>query len=367
MQKKLKISVICGGQSTEHEVSLQSAKNVVAALDKEQYDVTVIFITQSGAWYLLENWHDFLTLAPQHFIHHGQSKRITVALGNPERPWVSLDELGNAYPVDCVFPLVHGTNGEDGTLQGLFELLNLAYVGSDAQSSAICMEKDVTKNLLKAAGIAVAPAHVVYPRDELEGLYEQLCAKFGEMLFVKPTSLGSSVGTVPVNSAVSFQQAVKKVFAYDERALVEPRIYGREIECAVLGNENPKASIPGEIVLNSDYYSYEAKYLNPDSAKPVAPAELSEHLVKEIQLIAIRAFKAVHCAGMARIDFFLTADDKILVNEINTIPGFTNISMYPKMWTVSGLSYTQLLDELINLAMARHRYLQSLIRIYQPQ
>ncbi len=366
MGKKLQLSVLCGGQSTEHEVSVRSARNVVAALNPKKYDITVIFIDHKGGWHRVESTKDFLATTSEAILKLVDTEPLTVVLGSKDKPWLSLTESGRRYRVDCVFPILHGTNGEDGTLQGMLELLNLPYVGANAQSSAICIEKDITKQLLRAAHIPTADWHTVYPQDKIDGLYQKLAAKFGTTMFVKPSSLGSSVCTSPISNARQLQQAVSNALRYDERVIIEPRVYGREIECSVLGNDEPRASLPGEIIPHHDFYSYEAKYLDPDGASTLAPARLAPEVIANIQQVAVAAFKAVHCAGMARVDFFLVDDKQIMVNEINTIPGFTNISMYPKMWEASGLSYSNLLDELIKLAMERYQQQQSLIRIYQP-
>ena len=366
MAKRLCVSVLCGGQSTEHEVSVRSAKNIVSFLDANKYDVSVVFIDHEGKWYLFDKLRDFLDREPEDLLSAG-GVPITVALGDSARPWQSLNGEGRHYEVNCVFPIIHGTNGEDGSLQGLLDLLNLPYVGADAQSSAICMEKDITKRLLRAADIPVLDWQTLYPGDSLEGLYQKLLPRLGSEMFVKAASLGSSVGTMPVKTEREFQQAVKDLFRYDERVIVEPRVRGREIECSVLGNENPRASLPSEIVVYHDYYTYEAKYLDPAGARTVAPADLPSYLVKNIQKTAVDAFRAVHCAGMARVDFFLLNNEKLVVNELNTIPGFTSSSLYPKMWEVSGLPYRDLLDQLIELALQRHRYQQTLIRRYVPK
>lgn len=365
MSEKLKISVLCGGQSTEHEVSVNSARNVVMALNPQKYDIIVIFIDHHGNWYRFENLKEFHEMAPASFLKQAQLEPVTVVLGGKNEPWISLKRAGQRYGVDCIFPVLHGTNGEDGSLQGMLDLVNIPYVGADTQSSAICMEKDIAKSLLRAANIPTLDWHTVYPAQKINGLYHELTEKFGPKMFVKPTSLGSSVGTVPVASQPEFNGAVEEVFRLDERAIIEPRVYGRELECSVLGNAHPKASLPGEIILHHDFYSYEAKYLDPNGATTQAPAKLSAEITEQIQKVAVDTFKTLHCSGMARVDFFLTQDQKLYVNEVNTIPGFTNISMYPKMWEVSGLKYGDLIDELIRLALDRHRQQQSLIRIYQ--
>lgn len=366
MSKKLHISVPCGGKSTEHEISIQSARNVVAALDPDKYVITVVFIDHNGKWYLIERMEDFLNREPGDLVRVGQAEPITVSFGDPKHPWRSLNEEKRQYTVDCFFPMVHGTQGEDGALQGLFELLNLPYVGADVQSSAVCMEKDITKSLLKAAKVPVVDWLTVWPSDSVEGMYERLVDRWGTPeLFVKAASLGSSVGTLPVKTESEFNAAIATVFRYDDRLIVEPWVRGREIECAVLGNGNPKAALPSEIVLHHDYYSYEAKYIDSNGATTIISAKLPESLIKRIQQIAIDAFKAVHCSGMARVDFFITNNDEVLVNEINTIPGFTNTSLYPKMWEASGLPCRKLLDQLIELALERYQDQQKLIRRYE--
>ena len=365
MVEKMHISVICGGQSTEHEVSIQSARNILNTLDTAKYLSSIIFINRSGQWYLIEK-EAFLSQVLKNLIKEGQATPITIAFGEASHPWQALNGDGNRYPADCVFPVVHGTQGEDGTLQGLLELLKVPYVGANVKSSAVCMDKDFTKTLLRAMGIRVVNWYMLSPQDTVSGLYQRLINQWNiSEFFVKAVSLGSSVATVPVKTEDELQKAVQEVFRYDDRLMVEPRIRGREIECAVLGNENPKASLPGEIIPHYDYYSYNAKYLDPNGAITVTSVDLPESIIKHIQQTAIDAFKAVHCSGMARVDFFVTPENEVMVNEINTIPGFTNVSMYPKMWEVSGLPNKNLLDQLIALAIERHHAQQKLIRCYQ--
>ncbi|AKQ33769.1 D-alanine--D-alanine ligase family protein [Candidatus Coxiella mudrowiae] len=365
MEKKLTVSVLCGGRSPEHEISIQSARNIVVALSPDRYKVSVVYIDQSGKWYLIDDKENFLTQGPQNLVSAEKAVPITIALGEQIRPWRVLNGEKHFYGLDCVFPMIHGTQGEDGVLQGLLELLNLPYVGANVQSSAICIEKDITKSLLRAAKVPVVDWHTLWPFDRLEGVYERLIDQWETTeLFMKAVSLGSSVAIFPVKSAIEFQKRAENIFCYDDRLIVEPRIYGREIECAVLGNGHPKASLPAEIISNHDFYSYEAKYLDPNGATTTTSVNLPEEIIGKIQQIAIDAFKIVRCSGMARVDFFVTPQNQIMVNEINTIPGFTNISMYPKMWEATGLSYSALLDRLIELALERHQNQQKLIRRY---
>lgn len=366
MKEKLYISVICGGQSTEHEVSIQSARNVINSLDSNKYTGFVIYVDKTGAWYLIEDIPSFLKNDPAELIHKKNAQPITPVVGNQkDRPWQSLNDPWQRFPTDCIFPMIHGTSGEDGSLQGFLDLLGLPYVGSDAQSSAICMEKDVTKQLLRGANVPTLDWHTLYHSDDLNHTYSNLCEKFGNRMFVKAASLGSSVATLPVENSETFHKAVQTALRFDERVIVEPRVYGREIECSVLGNENPQASLPGEVIPHHEFYSYEAKYIDPNGATLKIPAELEPSVVKSIQKIAIQAFKATHCSGMARVDFFLLDNHQAVVNELNTIPGFTDRSMYPKMWEASGLTQKELVERLIELAFKRHEYQNSLIRQYQ--
>ncbi|AJC50537.1 D-alanine--D-alanine ligase family protein [Coxiella endosymbiont of Amblyomma americanum] len=370
MKKKLAISVICGGRSAEHEISIQSARNVVIALNLDRYEVSVIFIDRNGKWYLIDNTASFLTQMPQHLIYTQKITPITVALGMHMQPWQSLNEERNLYRVDCVFPMIHGTQGEDGVLQGLLELLRLPYVGADVQSSAICIKKDIAKSLLRAAGIAVADWYTIWSFNRLEGIYKNLVYQWKTTeLFMKAVSLGSSVATAFIRNAKEFQKGAENIFYYDNRLIVEPRIYGREIACAVLGNnKNPKAALLSEAIpTRNSFYSYEEKYINHDkkiTATTKIVDDLSQEKIRKIQRVAIDAFKVVHCFGMARVDFFLTSKEQIIVNEINTIPGFTSVSMYPKMWEATGLSYSALLDRLIELAIERYQDQKKLIYHY---
>ena len=363
--KKLHISVLCGGQSTEHEISIQSARNVVAALDTNKYVISVVFIDRQGKWYLIDKSEKFLNRDLEDLVKVGLALPITITLGELRQSWRFLDS-DRRHPVDCIFPMVHGTQGEDGVLQGFFELLKLPYVGADVQSSAICMEKDITKSLLRTAGISVVDWYTLRPSDVRIDLYQKLTATWHiPELFIKAVSLGSSVGILPIKTENEFKEAVEMVFTYDDRLIIEPRIRGREIECAVLGNGNPKASLPGEIIPHHDYYSYEEKYIYLDRVTTLTSVDLSEIMIKRIQQMAIDAFKTVHCSGMARVDFFISNKNELMINEINTIPGFTNISMYPKMWEATGLPCRDLLDQLVALALERDREQKKLIRFYQ--
>jgi D-alanine-D-alanine ligase len=357
MTKKLRIGLIFGGRSGEHEISLLSARSILAALDPEKYTITQIGITHDGSWLVGENVLDAMSqenygsltpgalLAdPSHkdlyAIHSGQSGMMLEAL----------TELDLAYPV------LHGTFGEDGTIQGLFEMANLAYVGSGVVGSAVGMDKGIFKDVMRANGIPV-PESVLILRSEIERDLNQAIAKAEEVanypLFVKPCNLGSSVGVTKCHRRSDLLEGLQDAARYDRRILVERAINAHEVECSVLGNENPQASVPGEVIPSREFYSYEAKYLDGTSGLLI-PAPIPDTVKQEIQSLAIRAFVATDCAGLARVDFLVDKQtSQVYLMEINTLPGFTNISMYPKLWVASGIPYSELVDRLIALALER--------------
>lgn len=358
---KIRVGVIFGGRSAEHEVSLQSAKNIVDAIDRQQFDVVLLGIDKQGSWYL----HDAATYLlhgddPARIALNGSTREIALLPGRRQHPLRQADRPDTLFQLDVIFPIIHGTLGEDGSLQGLLRMANLPYVGSDVLGSAISMDKDIAKRLLRDAGLAVAP-FLTFTRARRDGIrFDQVTASLGLPLFVKPANQGSSVGVSKVTSRQSFEQALALAFSFDHKVLIETAIVGRELECAVLGNDEPEASVCGEVVLNDSFYSYHTKYINETGAQVVVPAVISQAVSDEIRRIALRAFSALNCAGMARVDVFLTPDGKVVVNEVNTLPGFTNISMYPKLWQASGLPYTELITRLITLALERYRQDQTL-------
>lgn len=348
--KKIRVGVFFGGKSTEHEVSLQSARSVIDNLDKQKYEIVLIGIDKLGRFHF---GPERLASPSQPLAIPQMTAGTEIVPSNIVLP--TADVSANAdVPLDVVFPVLHGTGGEDGTIQGLLRTLNVPFVGPDVLGSAIGMDKDVTKRLLRAAGIPCARSLTVLRHQIDELSYAQITDVLGDTLFVKPANLGSSVGISKVRSENEFMSAVEDAFAYDTKILIEEGIKGREIECAVLGNEFPKASILGEISAAHGFYSYDAKYIDPNGAKLQIPADLPRAISDKMRAMAVDAFQILCCEGMARVDFFLKDDGSALVNEINTIPGFTKISMYPKLWEASGLSYAALLDELIRLAIERH-------------
>lgn len=354
MKKKLRVGVIFGGRSAEHEVSLLSAKNVIAALDKTKYEPVLIGIDKQGKWHAATGQKFLLNdTDPTHIQLGEQGNKLAVAPGEANQI-VSQSSNQKLTPVDVVFPVLHGTFGEDGTVQGLLKLLDVPFVGPSVLGSAVGMDKDVAKRLWRDAGIPVADFVTVRSQDRKAWTFEKLKKKLGLPFFVKPANAGSSVGVSKVKSKKDFAKAMGEAFRFDTKVLVEEYIQGREIEVSVLGNEQPKASVPGEVKPTHEFYSYEAKYLDEHGAGLEIPAKLPKPVIKKIQDVAVRAFQVIECEGMARVDFFVRGSE-VFVNEINTIPGFTKISMYPKLWEASGVSYGKLLDRLIQLAIQRHR------------
>jgi D-alanine-D-alanine ligase len=361
MARKLRIGILYGGRSAEHEVSLQSAKNVMAAIDPAKYEVIPIAITRNGRWRMGALPPGF----PSNHTIPGVPKEgvEVIPAGRPSAsgPLIPIHGRGShrgPRHVDVIFPVLHGTFGEDGTVQGLLELAGIAYVGAGVLGSAVGMDKDVMKRLFRERGLPIVP-YVALRRIDIQLNLRQVCLdvskKFRYPVFVKPANLGSSVGVSKAANRKELEKALHLASEYDGKILVEKAIRGREIECAVLGNEEPIASVPGEVIPGGEFYDYAAKYRD-DTAQLVVPAPLKPVQVREVQELAIAAFQAIECSGMARVDFFLeNKSGKILVNEINTIPGFTSISMYPRMWEASGLPYSQLIDRLIELAIKRHR------------
>lgn len=382
--KKKKIAVIFGGKSGEHEVSISSAISVFNALDKSKYDVALIGIDKSGRW-LMPSETKFLAHAenPRLLKLNQEKETFSLVPFESSRQLVSVeDRQTSSAPVpsqvssnskfDVIIPILHGPHGEDGTVQGLLELSNIPYVGSGVLGSALGMDKDVSRRLLKAEGIPVVPTIVVRKHEyakSSEKIIQEAASKFGFPFFVKPANMGSSVGVHKVKSLAEAAQKIESAFSYDNKILIEQAIDARELECSVLGNAEPEASIVGEIIPQHEFYSYEAKYIDENGALLEIPAkDLKAEIIEQVRQLSIQAFKVLECSGMARVDFFLDKKSgKIYLNEINTIPGFTKISMYPKLWEASGKPYNQLLDELIELALERHSEKNSLRTSFEPE
>jgi D-alanine-D-alanine ligase len=347
--------VLCGGRSAEHEVALQSAVNVVTAVDHAAFDVAVVGIDKDGTWRRLPADAFAVNLANPALTALAPGGQIVTVGCRHGQGWLMPLDGAAPWRVDVAFPVLHGTYGEDGTIQGLLAMMNVPCVGCDHTSSANCMDKAITKQILRYAGIPVADGFIVGAGATAVAPAE-VGRALGWPVFVKPARLGSSVGVRKVASAATLEEALAHALRFDDKVLIERFMPGREIECAVLGNESPRASVPGEIVPHPrhGFYSYQAKYLDEDGARLCAPAELPPEVAIRVQELAIRAFVALGCTGMARVDFFLLPDGSLAVNELNTIPGFTRISMYPRLWQLSGVGYPQLVGELIRLAEERH-------------
>jgi D-alanine-D-alanine ligase len=319
---RLKVAVLCGGRSGEHEVSLVSAESIIAAMDPERYEIRRILITKEGRW----------------------------------EPYAISPEPGGNPGIDVVFPVLHGTFGEDGTVQGLLELADLPYVGAGVLASSVAMDKDVMKRLMLERGLPVVE-YLVVTRGQYQ--VENICSRFPFPIFVKPANLGSSVGISKAKSCEELRSALALAEQFDRKILVERGIVGREFECSVLGNDQAVAAVPCEILPSREFYDYEDKYIL-GKALTVVPADLTPEQTAEVRRLAVACYETVNCEGMARVDFLMeAATGKFYINEINTIPGFTSISMYPKMWEASGLAYPKLIDRLIELALDRHRARQA--------
>ncbi len=359
-KSKIRLAVICGGRSTEHEVSVCSARNVYDAVDKAKYDISLVRVEKSGAWTLLNSVSELQAAPGYERFDSLLSVEQSTALSESEMlRTIAASSLHEG--VDVMFPLIHGTFGEDGCLQGLLRLLNVPFVGAGVLGSAVGMDKDVMKRLLNHAGITTVKYRVITRKSARETSFTAFEQELGSPFFVKPANAGSSVGVSRVANAAEFPEALRAAFRYDEKLLIEEGIHGRELECGVLGNDEPEASVVGEVIVRDEFYSYEAKYVNENGAILEIPALLPQETSEKVRELAVAAFKVLDCAGMARVDFFLADDGRVLLNEINTVPGFTNISMFPLLWEASGVSYSELIDRLVALATQRHAALNELI------
>lgn len=345
---KIRVAVVFGGRSTEHEISLISATGILKNINRELYQVIPLKIDIEGHWFLQS------------------SEDVNSSLGTPitltqGKNGASILENGTGkilQEIDIVFPVLHGVFGEDGTIQGLLKMLNVAFVGCGVLASSTCMDKDVTKRLLRDASIAIAP--YVCATWTHQPSFEKVEQELGLPLFIKPANLGSSVGVHKINSKSEYESALKDALKYDNKVLIEQNINGREIEVAVMGNEKPQASLPGEIVNTAGFYDFESKYVSKDASSIHIPAQLSDEQIIEIRKTAKKAYAALGCEGLARVDFFIADNGTIMINEINTLPGFTPISMYPKMWEATGVGYSELIELLIQFGLERFEHEQKL-------
>ncbi|WIF96010.1 D-alanine--D-alanine ligase [Caminicella sporogenes] len=364
MENKINVGIIFGGKSAEHEVSLMSAASIMRAIDKEKYNVIPIGITKRGNWMMYDG--------PIEKIENGQWENISNKLikDRPEENIFSVipigdKSLGDKIPpvlidkIDVVFPVLHGPYGEDGTIQGLLEMADIPYVGAGVLASSLCMDKVYAKKIFEFEGLSVVDYFVIF-KDELEkNIKDYISAvekNFNYPVFIKPANLGSSVGITKAHNRDELINGLYEAAKYDRKIMVEKCIDCREIECAVLGNDKPKASVVGEIIPSHEFYDYEAKYFDDEKSKMVIPADIPEEISDKIRKIAVKAYKALECSGLSRVDFFLEkGTNKIYINEINTMPGFTKYSMYPLLWQETGLPYDKLIDKLIQLALERYK------------
>ncbi|MFA6540264.1 MAG: D-alanine--D-alanine ligase family protein [Bacteroidota bacterium] len=365
--KKLKIGILFGGRSAEHEVSLVSAASIIHALDKNKYDVFPIGISKEGRWLSVPNSLQLLTERasiesfPEHLLLPDPRKQSLVNIGGSPL---------SSQEIDVIFPVIHGTFGEDGTIQGLFELADIPYVGAGVLGSAVGMDKVVSKQLLQQAKIPVAKGvwflYSDFTKDTRKYIGD-IERRLKYPCFVKPPNQGSSVGISKAHDRKELIRAIELAGRYDRKILVEQAVKKpREIELSVLGNNEPEVSLPGEIIPSNEFYDYDAKYVDGKSVAKI-PAELPKAVIKKIQAAAIRAYQVLECTGMARVDFLVQKSGKFYLNEINTIPGFTSISMYPKLWEASGVPYPALLDKLIQLALELHAQKKNLKTFYTPK
>lgn len=348
---KLRVGLLFGGRSVEHEVSIASATSILSALDPSRYDVHLIAVDTEGRWHLGAR-----DLPPELIASRGAEVVPPTQVG--QGGLVAVESGAETTPLDVIFPIIHGTHGEDGTLQGMLELAGIPYAGARVLGSAVQMDKDIAKRLLAAAGLPVVPWRLLRDRDlnptERGAAAAEAIAAFGFPLFVKPANSGSSVGTSKATNEAELNAAIAEAARYDTKVLIEQAIDAREVEVAILGNEDPKASVPGEIAQGNEFYDYEAKYAD-ESTEMRIPAPLDEEVTARIRSLAIEAYQALEGEGFARVDFMIDRKTgELYINELNSLPGFTESSMYPLMWEASGLAYPALLDRIIELALERH-------------
>jgi D-alanine-D-alanine ligase len=345
MASKIKVAILYGGRSVEHGVSINSARNIFENIDRKKYDPIAIGITTKGQW--------FITKEVDKAIHKGEPLAIFL---NASNPYLLLPKSGKKIKVDIIFPVLHGTDGEDGSIQGLIKALDIPMVGTSVLGSSLSMNKIVSKRALHNAGLPVTK-FVTYTYEQKDKIrFNTIAKELGVPFMVKAANLGSSVGVSKVNNQKDFKRAVEEAFKYDHEMLAESYVTGREIECAILGNYPPEASLPGEVIISKDYefYTFDAKYVDPNAVKIDIPANLPKGIVEKIRKDSVKAFEALHCKDFARVDLFLDAQGEIYINEINTIPGFTNSSMFPVMWKERGISFKKLITTLLTLALERY-------------
>jgi len=353
---KLNLGLIFGGRSGEHEVSLQSAKSIAAAVNKDKFNLLLLAVDKNGNWFLadkdnyLENEDDPATIK----LRVKADQQIALAPDNNSNRITRISDGKNLGHIDVAFPIIHGTFGEDGSLQGYMSMLNIPCVGADVLGSAAAMDKQIAKKLLISEGIPVADCLFANKQSDIQSVAKVAADKFGFPLFVKPACSGSSVGVYKAVNEKELVESIVKALNFDANVLIEKAIIGREIECSILGNSTLIASVPGEVITRHAFYSYEAKYIDANGAQLDMPAKVDSMTAGRIKDLACRSYKALSCSGMARVDMFLTENGELIMNEINTLPGFTKISMYPKLIGLTGIEYPELIDRLVDLAIEIH-------------
>ena len=354
MANKLSVGILYGGRSVEHQISVRSAKNVFQYIDKDKYSIQLIGIDKSGKWHLMNTVSDDF--------NSGKPLQLLLDASSPK----FVDDSGFTFAIDIAFPILHGTDGEDGSIQGLLKAMNIPFAGSGVLGSSVSMDKLVSKELLFQAGIPVAN-YVAFTNEERTQIdFNKVANKVGLPFMVKAANLGSSVGINKVNTKEEFNAALDDSFKYDTTVLIEEFIKGRELECAILGNADAKASFPGEIVISKNYefYTYEAKYEDENAVVLQIPAKLNHKIAEEVRNLCVKSFKTLKCDDFARVDVFLTEEGNIYINEINTIPGFTDVSMFPTLWKQHGISYPDLITQIIELALERNRLTKQINRSF---
>lgn len=347
------IAIIFGGHSSEHEVSINSARNIFKAMDKTKFNPVLIGVSKQGTWYSI-NEKDFETLEAINDNKMAQEQTVTLIRAQSKVFALNLQSQ-QRQALDCAFAIIHGTNGEDGTMQGHLKILGLPFVGCGVMSSAIAMDKEVMKIVMTAAGIPNSRWAVLKSYETPD--FDKISKQLGLPFFIKPANAGSSVGVHKIKSKEDFAVKIKDAFKYDHKVLAEEFIDGREVECSVMGlNQKPEAAMPGELVVKHEFYSYEAKYLDPNGAEIVIPAKLTAEQIEQVRQLAVKTYQALYCDGLTRVDFFMKKDGSLMVNEINTLPGFTKISMYPMMWQAKGVQYSDLITKLIQLAFDKNDF-----------
>lgn len=356
--EKLNVALVFGGRSAEHEISLRSAQNVIQAIDKDKYQLYYIAIDKEGRWFTNVQMNGSVPRFPLSLKHFNDA--ISIYMSGDQKLYVP--SSNTQLPIELFIPILHGPYGEDGTIQGLFRTLDIAFVGCDVLGSSVGMDKDVMKRLLIQRGIPIGKYLAAY--RETVPSFEEVKKYLGVPFYIKPANMGSSVGISKVSDLAGYDKAIEEAFRFDRKIVIEENIEGLELECAVLGNRAPKASAVGRIIAYHEFYTYASKYLDEQGSKLEIPAKITPEEADKVRKIAVDVFEATEAEGLGRVDVFLKQDGQVLVNEINTIPGFTSISMYPMLWKEMGVSYSELIDQLIDLAMERYQERKKLSTSY---